>query len=339
MKIKNAAAIAVLLLLCGCTVSENNVSEKELFAMDTYMKFTAYGDNSEAALSDVCEKVEEFEKLFSVTDENSDISRINTAHGSAVNVSADTENIISRSLEISRLTDGSADMTVYPLVRAWGFTTGEYAVPSEDIISGLLDNTGYENITLSENSVTVPEGFQLDLGSIAKGYAGEICAEMLKDEGISSAILNLGGNIQTVGEKPDGSPWKVAVTDPFSQSDIICTVEVRDKAVVTSGNYQRYFIADNGKKYCHIIDPKTGYPADNGLASVTIIGDSGTYCDGLSTALFVMGKEKAADFWKVHRDFDMIMIEESGNVLLTENIYESTVFSDSENITGTEVIN
>ena len=252
---------------------------------------------------------------------------------------ADTENIISRSVEISRLTEGNADITVYPLVSAWGFTTGEYAVPTEEVIKGLLDNTGYENITLSENTVTVPENFQLDLGSIAKGYAGEICAEMLRSEGVPSAILNLGGNIQTVGEKPDGSPWKVAVTDPFSQSDIICTVEVRDKAVVTSGNYQRYFIADNGKKYCHIIDPKTGYPADNGLASVTVIGDSGTYCDGLSTALFVMGKDKSAEFWKERRDFDMIITEANGNVLVTENIYKSTVFSDSSNITGTEVIN
>ena len=336
---KNAAAIAVLMLLCGCAPSRENVSEKELFAMDTYMKFTAYGDNSEAALSDICNKIEELEKLFSVTDESSDISRINTAQGNIVNVSSDTENIISRSVEISRLTEGNADITVYPLVRAWGFTTGEYAVPTEEVIKGLLDNTGYENITLSENTVTVPENFQLDLGSIAKGYAGEICAEMLRSEGVSSAILNLGGNIQTVGEKPDGSPWKVAVTDPFSQSDFICTVEVRDKAVVTSGNYQRYFIADNGKKYCHIIDPKTGYPADNGLASVTVIGDSGTYCDGLSTALFVMGKDKSAEFWKERRDFDMIIIEANGNVLVTENIYKSTVFSDSSNITGTEVIN
>lgn len=336
---KISALAAMLCLLCGCSGSEEKVSEKELFAMDTYMSFTAYGDNSEAALDEICEKIGELEGLFSVTDENSDISRINTAHGKAVNVNADTENVIARSLEISRLTGGSADITVYPLVRAWGFTTGEYAVPSEGDINGLLPYTGYENITLEGNTVTIPEGYELDLGSIAKGYAGEICAEMLKNKGVSSAILNLGGNIQTVGEKPDGSPWKVAVTDPFFQSDIICTVEVRDKAVVTSGNYQRYFIADNGKKYCHIIDPKTGYPADNGIASVTVIGDSGTYCDGLSTALFVMGKDKAADFWKEHRDFDMIMIEESGNVLVTENIYESTAFSDSENITGTEVIN
>lgn len=335
---KISALAAMLCLLCGCSVSDEKVSEKELFAMDTYMSFTAYGDNSEAALDEICEKIGELEGLFSVTDENSDISRINTAHGKAVNVNADTENIIARSVEISRLTGGSADITVYPLVRAWGFTKGEYAVPSEGDINGLLPYTGYENITIEGNTVTVPEGFELDLGSIAKGYAGEICAEFLKNNGVSSAILNLGGNIQTVGAKPDGSPWRVAVTDPFSQSDIICTVEVRDKAVVTSGNYQRYFIAEDGKKYCHIIDPKTGHPADNGIASVTVIGDGGTYCDGLSTALFVMGSEKAADFWREHRDFDMIIIEESGNVLVTENIFDKTEFSGSGDIAGTEVI-
>lgn len=330
--------ISLLSLLCGCNISEEPCAKKDFFAMDTYMTLTAYGDNAEAALDRACSEITRLEGLFSVTDKNSDIGRINSSRGQPVEISTDTAKLISRSSKLSEFTDGTLDITVYPLVREWGFTTGNYAVPTDKKINELLGSTGYLNISINDNKVTIPENYQLDLGSVAKGYAGERAAEILKEEGVTSAILSLGGNVQTIGEKPDGTPWRVAVTDPFSPSDTICTLSVIDKAVVTSGNYQRYFVSEDGKKYCHIIDPKTGYPVDNGLASVTVTGDSGTYCDGLSTALFVMGEEKATAFRNEHRDFDMLIITEDGRIIITESLSENVEFTDNTITQKVEVI-
>lgn len=331
--------ISILSLLSGCVTSEEPCIKKDLFAMDTYMTMTAYGENAEAALDKVCNEITELEKLFSVTDKSSDIGRINSSRGQPVEISADTAELISRSASFSELTNGALDITVYPLVREWGFTTGNYAVPTEKRIKELLEFTGFSQISVTGSKVTLPEDHQLDLGAAAKGYAGEKAAEILKEEGVSSAILNLGGNVQTIGEKPDSTPWRVAVTDPFSPSDIICTLSVRDKAVVTSGNYQRYFVSEDGKKYCHIIDPETGYPVDNGIASVTVISDSGTYSDGLSTALFVMGEEKSIAFWKEHRDFEMLIITEDSRIIMTESLSENIEFADNAPSLQTEVIN
>lgn len=340
--LKKAAVIlgiSLLLLLCGCKASEEKCAKKDLFAMDTYMTMTAYGENSEEALDKACNEITSLEKLFSVTEQDSDISRINSSHGQPVEISHDTASIIDCSNELSKHTNGALDITVYPLVREWGFTTGNYSVPAKNRINELLGSIGYLGVSITDNKVTIPENYQLDLGSVAKGYAGDKAADILRNEGVSSAILNLGGNIMTIGEKPDGSKWRVAVTDPFSPSDIICTLSVSDKAVVTSGNYQRYFVDDSGKKYCHIIDPETGFPSDNGIASVTIISESGTYCDGLSTALFVMGEEKAKDFWKEHRDFEMLIITEDSRIIMTENLSENAEFTDETLSPKAEVIN
>lgn len=339
---KNAAVlfgISLLILFCGCTASEEPIAKKDLFAMDTYMTMTAYGDNAETAFDKVCNEITRLEGLFSVTDNNSDISRINSSSGQPTEISPDTAELIFRSANLSELTNGAIDITVYPLVREWGFTTGNYAVPTENRINELLKFTGFSEISINNNKITLPEKYQLDLGSVAKGYAGEKAADILRNEGIFSAILNLGGNIITVGTKPDGNLWRVAVTDPFSPSDIICTLSVSDKSVVTSGNYQRYFTSEDGKKYCHIIDPETGYPVDNGLAAVTVTGDSGTYCDGLSTALFVMGEENAIEFWRQHRDFEMLIITEDGRIIITESLSENAEFSDRSQSLQTEVIN
>lgn len=306
--------------------------------MDTYMTMTAYGDNAEAALDRACSEITRLEGLFSVTDSNSEIGKINSSRGQPVEISSDTAELISRSSKLYELTDGALDITVYPLVREWGFTTGIYSVPTENRINELLGFTGFSQISIIEKKVTIPENYQLDLGSVAKGYTGEKAAEILKEEGVTSAILSLGGNVQTIGEKPDGTPWRVAVTDPFSPSDTICTLSVIDKAVVTSGNYQRYFVSEDGKKYCHIIDPETGYPVDNGLVSVTVTGDSGTYCDGLSTALFVMGEEKATAFRKEHRDFEMLIITEDGRIIITESLSDNVEFTDNTITQKVEVI-
>jgi len=166
--------------------------------------------------------------------------------------------------------------------------------------------------------VTVGEGMQLDLGSVAKGYTGDRVTDLFRNAGVTSAILNLGGNVQTLGAKPDGKPWRVAVNDPLGNG-YAGVIEVADKAVITSGGYERYFVED-GTVYRHIIDPADGYPVDNGLLSVTIIGDEGVLCDAFSTALFVMGADRAAEFWQTSDDFEAILLTEDGEILVTEGI-------------------
>lgn len=200
-------------------------------------------------------------------------------------------------------TNGTLDISVYPIVRAWGFTTGSYKVPSEEELTSLLPLVDYTNVQYDEvtGEVILPAGMEIDLGSIAKGYAGQQAAELLREKGVTSALLNLGGNVQTIGSKPDGGAWQIAVKNPHNKEPMM-VVSVRDKAVVTSGGYERYFEQD-GKTYWHIMDPKTGRPADSGLLAVTVIGEDGAMCDGLSTSLFVMGLEKAAALWAESSDF------------------------------------
>lgn len=318
-------AASALMLLSGCEkTADNSVqASRDVFAMDTYMNLKAYGENAGDALMLAESEILRLEKLLSVTDENSDISAINSANGSGVAVAEDTAEIISKALEIGDETGGALDISVYPVLREWGFTAGEYKIPEDSTLDALLDNVDYRRIQLADGVVTAPEDYQLDLGALAKGYTSDRIMEILAEKDVESAIVSLGGNVQTLGKKPDGSLWKIAVTDPFSPDSTLAVVEVYDKAVITSGNYERYFVGEDGVRYHHIIDPEDGFPADNGLVSVTIIAESGIMCDALSTALFVSGYEKAADFWREQGNFDMILIDDNGKICITPGIEDS----------------
>lgn len=195
-------------------------------------------------------------------------------------------------------------------------------MPSDDEITELLKNVGYERIRQEDTTVQLESGMMLDLGAVGKGYAGDLAAQVLKDNGITSALLDLGGNIQAVGTKPDGSPWRLGLRDPFS-GGTLGVLEISNMAVVTSGNYERYFIGEDGKQYGHIIDPATGHPAETGLASVTVITEEGCLCDALSTSFFVMGADRAVEYWRQHQNFDMLLITEDGEIFLTDGIAET----------------
>lgn len=311
-----------MIIISGCSDSEMKSSSRDIFAMDTYMNIKAYGKNSEKAVKESADEIKRLENLFSVTDSESDIYKIN--HSESAEVNSDTAEIISKALEICKSTDGSLDITIYPLVKLWGFTSGEYRIPDNSEIQNCLEKVGYENINISGNCISVPQNCELDLGAVAKGYTSDRIAEIFRENGIESGIINLGGNVCIYG-----SERKVGIKNPFSD-DVIGTVEVSDRAVITSGSYERYFTGDDGKNYCHIINSETGYPVDNGLVSVTVTGKNGLYCDALSTALFVMGRENAVEYWKNNsQDFDMILIENNGKIYVTENIsFENK--SDSE---------
>lgn len=316
--------IAGIIFFNSCSVIKPKNTEthsKSFFAMDTYMKITAYGKNAEFALSQSEKKVSELEKLWSVTDENSEIYEINHSNGKSVSLSPETAELLNFSLNISDLTDGALDCTMYPVLTEWGFTTSEYKIPSEERIRELLTNTGYKNIILDGQNVTVPENMQIDLGAVGKGYTGDLITEVLKDNGIKSALLDLGGNIQTIGTKPDGTDWKLGLRSPFDEGSF-ATLEISDCAVITSGGYERYFVGDDGNTYWHILDPETGRPADSGLVSVTIIGEEGRLCDALSTSIFVMGLDEAEKLWKQQNNFDMVLVTEEGEIYITENLQD-----------------
>lgn len=330
-RVKRIIAIylaAFMLLLSGCDEKQNDASLKSsvsFFALDTYITVTAYGENAERAANASKELIETLEKLWSVTDQNSEVYAAN--HNGTAGLSDDTAELVRFALDMCDTTDGALDISLYPVLTAWGFTKEEHRVPSDVELTALLENVGYDRITLDGNKLTVPHNMQIDLGSVGKGYAGDLAAKNIRENGVTSALLDLGGNIQTIGAKPDGSTWKIGVRSPFGDGSF-ATVSVKDKAVITSGGYERYF-EENGEVYWHILDPKTGKPAHSGLLSVTVIGDEGRLCDSLSTSLFVMGIDRAEQLWKERMDFDFIAVSEKGDIYITEGIKNDFELSES----------
>ena len=291
-KIKILLLGLVFLFLSGC--QKNVAVTEQLFAMDTYMEITVYGS------SDIAKKgAEELKRLEGL------LNREALTNGT---LAEETAQVIKTALAVARETEGAFDPTVAPLTDLWGFYGGKFYVPGEQELKQTLTQVGYQKVSLNGNQLDTGNCC-LDLGGIGKGFASDRCCELLKTEGVTSGILSLGGNIQTIGRKPDDSLWKIGIADPQKPNETVCSVEVEGKAVVTSGGYQRNF-EQNGKEYHHILNPKTGYPAESELLSVTVIGDSATMCDALSTALFVMGLEKAVSYWETKKGFDMVLVTE-----------------------------
>ena len=310
---------------------DGDKTTSQLFAMDTVMNITIYGENGEKAMKDVINEIEKLDNTFATTNENSDISKINSEKKSSV--SDDTYTLVKRGLEFFQKTNGVLDISIYPVVREWGFTTGEYKIPDEQTLSRLKEHIDSNKVKTDDSTKTISledDQMLIDLGSIAKGYTSDKISKIMKNDGIESAVVSLGGNVQAVGKKPDGSQWKVAIQNPFDENDYAAVVTVDDCAVITSGAYQRYFEQD-GKTYHHIMDPSTCAPADTDLASVTIVSKDATLADAYSTTLFILGKEKAVDFWcKNKNDFDIILISKDNSVVVSQNIADSfTVLNEN----------
>lgn len=329
-KINRFPILIMALCLCGgCGQTPlPDPAEHSFFAMDTYITMSAYGGQAEEALTEAETLVRRLESQLSVTDESSEIYAANHSAGDSTIISEDTEELIAFALQMAQETGGALDPTIYPVLTAWGFTTEAYQVPAREELDRLLALVGYEQIGLEGISVTVPEGVQLDLGAVAKGYTSGRVAALLKGYGVTSALINLGGNVQAIGGKPDGAPWRIGVRNPFTDGNL-GVLEVEDQAVVTSGGYERYFTDEDGKVYWHILDPATGSPAQSGLVSVTVMSPDGKRCDALSTALFVMGRKKAEEYWREHGDFEMLLVTDERDIYLTEGLENIFSLNDS----------
>ena len=312
--------LAVMLMCILCSCSANHESTAQLFCMDTVMDIKAYGAKSDEAVKEAEQEIKRLDALLDRQDRNSEIYSIN--NGSTETVSTDTENILKKALEVSAETNGAFDITISPVMDLWGFYGQQYTVPDTADLKNALKSVGYKNVFFNNGSLRLMNNAQIDLGGIAKGCASDMVIEIFRNYGIKSALINLGGNVYALGRRTDGKPWRVAVTDPYNKSGYAATLETEDKAVITSGGYQRYFEED-GKTYHHIIDPGTGYPADNGVKSVTVISSDAARADALSTALFVMGKDKAEEFLKKHDDIDAVIITNDKTVYYTARLSDS----------------
>lgn len=296
-------------------------ASRDVFAMDTYMSVSAYGEAAEAAVDAAVAEIERLDAMLSTGNADSEIAQINAGGGGSL--SSDAAFLVERSLELYEETEGAFDIAIYPVMKAWGFTDENYAVPSADVLAGLLELADASLIDYDSEQSKVSfqkEGVQIDLGGIAKGFTSSRIIDIYRENGIESGLVNLGGNVQVMGTKPDGSLWRIAIQSPEDSNSYLGVLSTQDRAVITSGGYERYFEQD-GVIYHHIIDPETGYPANNGLTSVTIVSADGTLADGLSTSLFVMGKDRAETFWRAHsNEFDMILLTDDDNLYVSEGI-------------------
>lgn len=319
-----ALALAAV-LLAGCGTSAQEKTQRQLFAMDTVMILTCYGKNAQKALDAAEETLLALDGALDPELNTSAVYALNEGAGDFVAVPEDVFSIMSTAVTVWEATGGALDVGLYPIIRAWGFVDAQYRVPDEAELASLLAVKNTADIALDEGtqSVYLPDGMQISLGAVAKGYAGMAAVEAMRQAGAQYAIVSLGGNVQTLGDtKPDGTLWQVAVTDPRSTGDYVGVLSVAQTAVITSGGYERYFEQD-GKTYIHILDPETGLPVDNGLLSVTVVCADGAMADALSTALFVLGEEGALSYYQTYGGFGLVLITRDDRVIVTGNLAAS----------------
>ena len=294
----------------GCYLSRSKPVTRTGFYFDTVVSITIYSPADETLLDSCFELAQYYEDLLSRTKEGSDIYKINHAEGSPVSVSSETILLLETALQYAALTDGKVDPTIGAVSRLWDFHRENEGAPPEELsIQEALSHVDYRCVQISGNRVTLSDPCAvLDLGFLAKGYIADKIKEYLQNEGVTGALINLGGNVLALGSKPGGKPFTIGIQEPFSDTGTSAlTLPVRNSSVVSSGIYERYF-EHGGKLFHHILDTSTGYPIENDLFSVTILSESSLTGDALSTACFTMGYEDAAAYINTLNDIEAIFI-------------------------------
>ena len=301
IKTLSAVLTASALLLTGCSGAKSSTQiDQDLtytdMLFDTVIKIQILDPADESILDGLKKLGEKYDTMFSTTNTDSELYKLNHANGQPFTVSSETANLIQEGIHYSELSGGAFDLTIEPVSALWDFKADKPTVPSSDAIAQAVSHVDYTKVDIQDNTVTLedPEA-GIDLGAIAKGYIADQVKTYLQKQGIKHAIINLGGNVDVIGTKPDGNKYNIGIQKPFDESgEAITSVQLKDQTVVTSGIYERYF-KKNGKLYHHILDPRTGYPCENNLYSVSIITDSSTKADALSTTCFLLGYEKGME--------------------------------------------
>lgn len=323
MKYKKIAAIitAASLFLCGCAnfTKERNMTYTDTL-FDTVIRVQLLDPADDDVLKGVEKLCKKYDTMFSRTNPESEISKINSAGGQVVQVSPETAKLIEKGIYYSEMSRGAFDISIGSVSGLWDFKAETPAVPSQEAIDAARSHVNYQNIFITGNTVRLSDpGMQLDVGAIAKGYIADRIKDYLKEEGIKHATINLGGNVQTIGTKPDGSPYNIGIQKPFDESgQPVTSVKIKDQSVVTTGIYQRYF-EQNGTLYHHILDPATGQPCQNNLYSVTIITDSSLTADALSTTCFLLGYDKGMNLIDQLENVDAVFITNDGEIHYSKN--------------------
>lgn len=319
------AAGLLLLAPAGCAGSSEDqpLSRSGLF-LDTAVTITLYHTRDSALLDACFEQIDKLEQQLSRTVEGSDIWNINHAGGQPVTVSEETAALIRTSLDFAEKTNGALDITIAPASSLWDFHTETPALPDAAALEEAVSHVGWETVECEGNTVrlTDPQA-ALDLGAVAKGYIADRLADSLREAGVASALIDLGGNIYALGDR-DGRPWRIGVRDPDGGEALAATAQVQDGSVVTSGIYERGFDLD-GRRYHHILDPQTGWPVDNGLASVTIVCESSFMADALSTSCFVLGEEKGLALVETLDGVEVLFIRRDGTQIRSSGFPDASV--------------
>ncbi|MBO0523641.1 FAD:protein FMN transferase [Clostridium botulinum] len=331
MKIKYVTilllCICLPLVFVGCDSKSEEPVSRETYLMGTIINIKAYGKNADKAVQASVDRISDIENKMSLNISTSEINKINKNAGIApVKVSKNTFDVVKASLIYSEKTKGSFDITVEPLVSIWGIGTDKARIPSKDEINNALKLINYKDVVINEKESTIMlkrKGQAIDLGAIAKGYTADELKKVLLNYNVSSAFLNLGGNVYVLGNKPDKTPWKIGVQNPLEpRGDYLGIVSVSDKSVVTSGNYERFF-ERNGKRYHHIFDTKTGYPAEKGLISVSIISDKSIDGDALSTSVYTLGLDEGKKLIESLEDVEAVFVTNDKKVYTTSGLKDT----------------
>ncbi|NOX96688.1 MAG: FAD:protein FMN transferase [Nitrospirae bacterium] len=311
-----------LFLLGGCrevgVSPENRTFTETKLLMGTTVEITIRGENKDLAgkaAEQAFREIEAVDSLMSTFKKDSEISRINREGArQPIKVSRDTFRVVRESIRLSELSGGAFDITVAPLVNLWRSARKNKRLPGQQNLKKALALVGYQNILLDEKNGTVgfrKKGMEIDLGGIAKGYAVDKAVEKLRQEGVKRAIINAGGDLYLLGRPPDKNFWKIGLRNPYKKDEILGTIKARDEAIATSGNYENYFTL-GGKRYGHLLDPRTGKPTERVL-SVTVLAKDALSADGLATAIFVLGVKKGLGLANRLEDVETIIVSEDDN--------------------------
>lgn len=314
----------------------NSNSKSTVFGMNTVITYNVFGEQSDYALKVAEEETYRLEAMLSRFIPGSDISRINCFAGSKPEkVNDETYELLSKAIEFSKRCGGCFDVTIGPLVALWNEAKDTLEPPNVSKIKKAVPLVGYRDLIMQSRNKSIVlkrSGQSIDLGGIGKGFAADKVLEVFKKFGVSSAYTNFGGNVAVIGAKPDGSVWRVGIQHPRQENKLVGVISVIDNSVVTSGDYQRYYIGNNGNRYHHILNPSTGYPAQAGLISATIVAKSSLEADALSTILFVAGAERGIRILKSFPETEAILIDEKLSVYITRGLVNCFQPCDSVNI-------